>query len=115
MMRAVQEAIGSARSPAGRRAGRHDQGRPIVRTRRRNDAKDAAITANVINLAHALGLRTVAEGIETDGQLSSMRDLGCDLAQGYHFARPMPPHQLSELLPASSAESQDHDARANAA
>jgi diguanylate cyclase (GGDEF)-like protein len=79
------------------------------------DAKDAAITANIINLAHALGLRAVAEGIETHGQLSSMRDLGCDLAQGYHFARPMPPDRLSELLPANSAESPDHDAHANAA
>jgi EAL domain-containing protein (putative c-di-GMP-specific phosphodiesterase class I) len=79
------------------------------------DAKDAAITANIINLAHALGLRAVAEGIETDGQLTSMRDLGCDLAQGYHFARPMPPEQLSELLPVSSADSPNQDTHANAA
>jgi EAL domain-containing protein (putative c-di-GMP-specific phosphodiesterase class I) len=74
------------------------------------DPKDAAITANIINLAHALGLRAVAEGIETEGQLSSMRDLGCDLAQGYHFARPMPPDQLGELLTARAAASPDHDA-----
>jgi EAL domain-containing protein (putative c-di-GMP-specific phosphodiesterase class I) len=78
------------------------------------DAKDAAITANIVNLAHALGLSAVAEGIETDGQLSSLRDLGCDLGQGYHFARPMPPDQLGELLP-GGAESPDHDARTAAA
>jgi diguanylate cyclase (GGDEF)-like protein/PAS domain S-box-containing protein len=81
------------------------------------DAKDAAITANIINLAHALGLRAVAEGIETDGQLSSLRNLGCDLGQGYLFARPLPADQLGELLGAGgdAAAPSDHDARAAAA
>jgi diguanylate cyclase (GGDEF)-like protein/PAS domain S-box-containing protein len=75
------------------------------------DPKDAAITANIINLAHALGLRAIAEGIETDGQLRSMRDLGCDLAQGYHFARPMPPDELGELLSRGSAQPLARDAQ----
>jgi EAL domain-containing protein (putative c-di-GMP-specific phosphodiesterase class I) len=75
------------------------------------DTKDAAITANIINLAHALGLRAVAEGIETDGQLSSLRDLGCDLAQGYLFARPLPPDQLDELLAGATLQPTRHDAR----
>ena len=59
-----------------------------------HDAKDAAITANLVSLAHALGLVAVAEGIESDGQLASMRELGCDLAQGFLFARPMPARQV---------------------
>jgi diguanylate cyclase (GGDEF)-like protein/PAS domain S-box-containing protein len=80
------------------------------------DAKDAAITANIINLAHALGLRAVAEGIETDGQLSSLRDLGCDLAQGYLFARPLPPQELGELLAGGNPNTTtNHDARSTAA
>jgi diguanylate cyclase (GGDEF)-like protein/PAS domain S-box-containing protein len=63
-----------------------------------HDARDAAIAANLVSLAHALDLVAVAEGIETDGQLSSMRDLDCDIAQGYLFARPAPPEQVTSLL-----------------
>ena len=63
-----------------------------------HDAKDAAITANLVSLAHALGLVAIAEGIETDGQLASVRELGCDLAQGYLFARPMPADEMTSLL-----------------
>jgi EAL domain-containing protein (putative c-di-GMP-specific phosphodiesterase class I) len=62
------------------------------------DAKDTAITANVISLAHALGLIAIAEGIESHEQLSSMRKLGCDQAQGYVFARPAPPAEIEILL-----------------
>jgi EAL domain-containing protein (putative c-di-GMP-specific phosphodiesterase class I) len=63
-----------------------------------HDAKDAAITANVVTLAHALGLLAIAEGIESDGQLRSMRSLGCDLAQGYLFARPVPADEITRGL-----------------
>ena len=65
-----------------------------------HDAKSAAITANVASLAHALGLIATAEGIETTGQLAAARSLGCDLAQGYLFARPVAADELSELLAA---------------
>jgi EAL domain-containing protein (putative c-di-GMP-specific phosphodiesterase class I) len=63
-----------------------------------DDPKDAAITAHLVNLAHALGLVAVAEGIESAGQLDSLQDFGCDLGQGYLFARPMPAEQIKELL-----------------
>jgi EAL domain-containing protein (putative c-di-GMP-specific phosphodiesterase class I) len=63
-----------------------------------HDAKDAAIAANLVSLAHALGLVAVAEGIESEGQLASLRELDCDLAQGFLFARPVPVDQMSELL-----------------
>jgi EAL domain-containing protein (putative c-di-GMP-specific phosphodiesterase class I) len=63
-----------------------------------HDAKDAAIAANLVSLAHALGLIAVAEGIESDGQLASMKDLDCDLAQGFLFAEPVPPHELRALF-----------------
>jgi predicted signal transduction protein with EAL and GGDEF domain len=62
------------------------------------DARDAAITANVVSLAHALGLIAIAEGIESDDQLVSMRRLGCDLAQGYVFAHPAPAAAIEGLL-----------------
>jgi diguanylate cyclase (GGDEF)-like protein/PAS domain S-box-containing protein len=63
-----------------------------------HDAKDAAIAANLVSLAHALGLVAIAEGIESNGQLTSLRELGCDLAQGYLFARPVPPDEIGDLL-----------------
>jgi EAL domain-containing protein (putative c-di-GMP-specific phosphodiesterase class I) len=47
------------------------------------------IVATTIGLAHALGLRVVAEGIEDQGTLLALRELGCDLAQGYHLSRPL--------------------------
>jgi EAL domain-containing protein (putative c-di-GMP-specific phosphodiesterase class I) len=68
-----------------------------------HDAKDAAITANLVSLAHALGLLAIAEGIESDGQLTSLRELGCDLAQGFLFARPAPPAEIDRLFAERSA------------
>ena len=65
------------------------------------EAKDAAITANLVTLAHALGLVAIAEGIESDGQLASLRGLGCDLAQGFLFARPQPAAQIANMLSGS--------------
>jgi EAL domain-containing protein (putative c-di-GMP-specific phosphodiesterase class I) len=63
-----------------------------------HDAKDAAIAANLVSLAHALGLVAIAEGIESEGQLKSLQGLDCDLAQGYLFARPAPADQITQLL-----------------
>jgi diguanylate cyclase (GGDEF)-like protein/PAS domain S-box-containing protein len=63
-----------------------------------HDAKDTAIAANLVSLAHALGLVAIAEGIESEGQLASLRGLDCDQAQGYLFARPAPAEEITELL-----------------
>ena len=68
------------------------------------DARDAAITANLASLAHALGLVAIAEGIESDAQLAAVKDLGCDHAQGFLFARPMPAEALARLLAGESVE-----------
>jgi diguanylate cyclase (GGDEF)-like protein/PAS domain S-box-containing protein len=72
-----------------------------------DDPKDAAITANLVSLAHALGLVAVAEGIESEGQLSSLQGFGCDLGQGYLFARPMPADRIGELLAAAKHSGRD--------
>jgi len=62
--------------------------------------EDAAIVKAVVHMAHALGLETVAEGVETPEQLAELRSLGCDLAQGYLFSRPQPPEAIDDLLAA---------------
>ena len=59
--------------------------------------KDTIIVASSLEMAHALGLRVVAEGIETVDQKTQLRELGCDLLQGYVFAAPMEPRRVEEL------------------
>jgi diguanylate cyclase (GGDEF)-like protein/PAS domain S-box-containing protein len=54
------------------------------------DDDDTSIVTAVVNLAHALGLGVVAEGVETEGQLEELKRLGCDIAQGYYLGRPAP-------------------------
>ena len=54
-------------------------------------AEDLAVVRAVVELARTLRLRTVIEGVETAAQLTAMRRLGCDLAQGYHLGRPVDP------------------------
>ncbi len=62
------------------------------------DAKAAAFAYSIVSLARPLGLLTVAEGIESDGQLKTMLNAGCDLGQGYHFAPPHDPDTFLELM-----------------
>ena len=58
----------------------------------------AAIVRSIVDLGHNLGLRVVGEGVETEPVLSSLRSYGCDLAQGFLLARPMPPAELKAWL-----------------
>ena len=62
------------------------------------DTEDAAIVTAIINLAHSLGLATVADGVETKEQVDELRTLGCDIGQGFYFARPRPSDAIAELL-----------------
>jgi diguanylate cyclase (GGDEF)-like protein/PAS domain S-box-containing protein len=59
------------------------------------DTNDAAITQAVIAMAHSLGLAVVAEGVECETQLQTLREMGCDEVQGYLLGRPMPPADLA--------------------
>jgi diguanylate cyclase (GGDEF)-like protein len=62
------------------------------------EPEDSAIVAAVVHLGHALGLTVTAEGIETPVQLSELQALGCDLGQGYYFARPQPSEIVRALV-----------------
>lgn len=62
------------------------------------DPDDATITTAIINLAHNIGLKVIAEGVETEGQLSYLREKVCDKAQGYYFSHPLPANEFTRLL-----------------
>jgi EAL domain-containing protein (putative c-di-GMP-specific phosphodiesterase class I) len=52
----------------------------------------------IIDLAHTFDMEVVAEGVESEAQAVQLKELGCELAQGYHFMKPLPPQAVSEFL-----------------
>ena len=52
----------------------------------------------IVSLAHTLGLRVVAEGVEDDEQVRLLRELGCDQIQGFFVSRPVPPEDVDAML-----------------
>ncbi len=66
------------------------------------DPKNAAVAEAAVTLAHAMGERVVAEGVETEEQLDRLLEMGCDLAQGYYFWKPLPSEAVSEVFSKTS-------------
>ncbi|HEY7606464.1 MAG TPA: EAL domain-containing protein, partial [Actinomycetes bacterium] len=62
------------------------------------DPGAGAIVRTTIDLAHSLGLRMVAEGVENETALIELARVGCDVAQGYHISRPLPADELTRWL-----------------
>jgi diguanylate cyclase (GGDEF)-like protein len=60
--------------------------------------QDAVLVRTAIDLGHNLGLTVVAEGVEGAEHVAALQELGCDIAQGFHFARPMPSEDIGPLL-----------------
>ena len=69
-------------------------------------SRDALLVKSTIDLAHSLGLKVVAEGVETPTALALLRGMGCDIAQGYLIGKPMALKDLTERLTAASDEAQ---------
>jgi EAL domain-containing protein (putative c-di-GMP-specific phosphodiesterase class I) len=65
---------------------------------------DMIIVRSTINLAHDLGLRVVAEGVEDAAMLEQLGVLGCDLAQGFHISRPIPADEFTAFALERQAE-----------
>jgi diguanylate cyclase (GGDEF)-like protein/PAS domain S-box-containing protein len=68
------------------------------------DEDDAAITRAIISMSHSLGLKVVAEGVETQAQLSFLADYGCDQHQGFLLAPPMPAEECAKWLAERAGE-----------
>ncbi len=60
--------------------------------------KDKALVSAMVQMAHSLGLRTIAEGVETEEQLNILKEIGCDIAQGYYFSKPLPAEEVEKRL-----------------
>ncbi len=56
------------------------------------------VISNVMKMAHELGIHTVAEGVEAREQIDMLRDVGCEIVQGYYYAKPMPDYELTKQL-----------------
>ena len=63
-----------------------------------SDPNDAAIIAGIIELAHGLGCRAVAEGVETDAQMTALHEMRCDMVQGFLFSKAVPAAEFEVLL-----------------
>ena len=64
--------------------------------------KDEMVVQAIVGLAHTLGMKVVAEGVETQEQYDKLVVLGCDILQGYFFSRPLPPAEIPRMLPSKS-------------
>ncbi|HEY5244363.1 MAG TPA: EAL domain-containing protein [Acidimicrobiales bacterium] len=62
------------------------------------EPRDTAVTEAIIAMAHALSLQVVGEGTETELQVTELTRLGCDMAQGYHFSRPLSAGEITRML-----------------
>ncbi|MCI5131235.1 MAG: EAL domain-containing protein, partial [Candidatus Electrothrix sp. EH2] len=72
--------------------------RDIVR-----DRNDTAIVTSVLSMAESMGLKVVAEGVETEEQLELLKKMGCEEVQGYYFSKPLPPDGIADLLTKSTS------------
>jgi len=96
--------FGTGYSSVSRLADRHWDALKIDRSFVSDFTDDPAregVVRAMIALAHALGLRAIAEGVEDEPTLEKLRELGCDAAQGYFYTRPVPAAAISDMIAVS--------------
>jgi EAL domain-containing protein (putative c-di-GMP-specific phosphodiesterase class I) len=81
-------------------------------SRMNTDAETGAIVRIIVMLAHGLRLKVVAEGVETRAQAELLRDIGCELAQGYLYSEPVPAEAAEKLLRNAAEASCERRAKA---
>jgi EAL domain-containing protein (putative c-di-GMP-specific phosphodiesterase class I) len=71
----------------------------LLVNREREDPEEYAATISAMTrMAQSLGLSVIVEGVETDDQLAKLKEMGCEMAQGFYFAKPLPSEDLEKLL-----------------
>ncbi len=66
------------------------------------DSNDKILSEAIIVMAHKLGLKVIAEGVETEAQRSMLNDAGCDYAQGFLYSRSLTPEEFEALFMATA-------------
>ncbi len=70
----------------------------VVHREREDPEEYESVLSAMTNMAHSLGLEVIVEGVETEEQLAKLKEMGCEMAQGYYFAEPLPSETLENLL-----------------
>ena len=70
----------------------------VVHREREDPEEYESVLSAMTNMAHTLGLEVIVEGVETEEQLAKLKEMGCEMAQGYYFAEPLPSETLENLL-----------------
>ncbi|MDX1698829.1 MAG: EAL domain-containing protein, partial [Thiohalobacterales bacterium] len=65
---------------------------------------EQAIARAIVEMAHSMGLRVVAEGVETEGQLAALREINCDMIQGFLLGKPLPAADAIKLVEDNSRQ-----------
>ena len=63
-----------------------------------SDRTAASLVTSIISMAHSIGVRVIAEGVETEAQMKFLTNYHCDEIQGYYFSRPIPANNFTELI-----------------
>jgi len=63
-----------------------------------NSPKDKAFVQAIVTMAHTLGMKTIAEGVKLEDQFIFLKEIGCEIAQGYLFSKPIPAKEMVKLL-----------------
>ena len=66
--------------------------------------KDRSMVASIIGMAHNLGLKVIAEGVESEAQLEQLKSLECEYIQGFYYAKPMPADDFIEFIKQHTAD-----------
>ena len=78
-----------------------------------NSKSDQALVKSIITLADSLSIEVLAEGVETQAQEAVLIDLGCDYAQGYYYAKPIPVSEIPEFLDKWNAQADSQESFVN--
>jgi len=73
------------------------------------NTRDYGLVASIVSMGRILGMRIVAEGVETDEQLRQLRQIGCDFVQGYYFSRPLPAAEFHDFVRHQALQSSGGD------